>query len=72
MTEGRDGRSGLYRNAVSFFGALIACGSILLILFALAIEFSARRPSPYLGIFTFMVFPTFFAVGALIFLYGIP
>ncbi len=68
--EERISRGGLYRNAVSFFGALISCGSLLLIVFALALDYSFKRPSPYLGIFTYMVFPTFFAVGAAVFLYG--
>ena len=63
-------RGGLYRNAVSLVGAIISGGSILLIIFALALEYSAKRPSPYIGIFTYMVFPTFFAVGAAVFLYG--
>ena len=63
-------RGGLYRNAVSLFGAIISGGSILLIIFALALEYSAKRPSPYIGIFTYMVFPTFFAVGGAVFLYG--
>ncbi len=63
-------RGGLYRNAVSFFGALISGGSILLIIFALALEFSLKRHSPYIGIFTYMVFPAFFTVGAILFLYG--
>ena len=60
----------LYRNAVSYFGALIAVGSLLLMVFVLALEFSMKRTSPYLGIFTYMVFPSFFAVGVGIFLYG--
>ena len=63
-------RGGLYRNAVSLIGTLIAGGSILLIVFALALEFSLKRHSPYIGIFTYMVFPTFFGVGAVVFLYG--
>src|SRR5450759_4086320 len=63
-------RGGLYRNAVSLFGALIAGGSILLIVFALALQFSINRHSPYIGIFTYMVFPAFFAVGGAVFLYG--
>ena len=63
-------RGGLYRNAISLIGAIISGGNILLIIFALALEYSAKRPSPYIGIFTYMVFPTFFAVGAAVFLYG--
>src|SRR5512143_2781500 len=63
-------RGGLYRNAVSLVGAIISGGSILLIIFALALELSAKQPSPYIGIFTYMVFPTFLAIGAAVFLYG--
>ncbi|HLA81992.1 MAG TPA: hypothetical protein VJP78_10325, partial [Thermoleophilia bacterium] len=54
-------RGGLYRNAVSLIGVIISGGSILLIIFALALEYSAKQPSPYIGIFTYMVFPMFFA-----------
>jgi transposase len=68
--EGRISRGGLYRNAVSFFGALVSSASILLIVFTMVLDFTSKRPSPYLGIFTYMVFPTFFGLGALIFLYG--
>lgn len=68
--EARISRGGLYRNAVSLLGALIATGSILLIVFAIALEYSAKRPSPYLGIFTYMLFPAFFGIGIVVFLYG--
>ncbi len=63
-------RGGLYRNVISLVGALISAGSILLIIFALALEFSLKRHSPYIGIFTYMLFPTFFGLGAVVFLYG--
>ena len=63
-------RGGLYRNAISLVGAMISGGSILLIIFALALEFSGKRPSPYIGIFTYMIFPMFFAVGVAFFLFG--
>jgi len=68
--EGRISRGGLYRNAVSLAGALIAGGGILLVVFAIALDYSVKRPSPYLGIFTYMVFPTIFGLGVLVFLYG--
>jgi nitrate/TMAO reductase-like tetraheme cytochrome c subunit len=70
MTTNETKHTGLYRNWVSYFGALVSAGSILLIVFALALDVSVKRPSPYIGIFTYMVFPTFFAVGAVLFLYG--
>jgi len=68
--EERISRGGLYRNAVSYFGALIAVGNLIFILLTLTLEYSLKRHSPYIGIFTYMVFPSFFAVGAAIFLYG--
>ncbi len=70
MTEERDARTGLYRNTVSYFGALVAGAGILLTLLSLVFELAADQPSPYLGIFTFLVFPALFTLGALAFLYG--
>ena len=61
---------GLYRNAISFFGAYMAIISVFLILFTLLLMFSFKSPSPYIGIFSYMVFPAFFTLGVIIFLYG--
>ena len=63
-------RGGLYRNAISFFGAYVAIISVFLIIFTLLLMFSFKAHSPYLGIFAFMVFPFFFSLGAILFLYG--
>ena len=62
---------GLYRNTISYFGGLIIIISILLILLFLLLSFSLRRPSPYIGIFTYMIFPLFLTLGLLTFLYGL-
>jgi hypothetical protein len=69
MVEHHKG-GGLYRNAVSFFGVYVAIISIFLILFTLLLMFSFKTPSPYIGIFSYMVFPAFFTLGVFIFLYG--
>jgi hypothetical protein len=63
-------KGGLYRNAISFIGAYVAIISVFLILFSLLLQFSFKAHSPYLGIFSFMVFPFFFLLGAILFLYG--
>lgn len=63
-------RGGLYRNAVSFFGAYVSIISVFLIIFSLLLQFSFKTHSPYIGIFSYMVFPFFFTVGAILFLYG--
>ena len=68
--EERISRGGLYRNAVSYFGALIAVGNLIFIVLTLTLEYSLKRHSPYIGIFTYMVFPTFVGLGAALFLYG--
>jgi hypothetical protein len=61
---------GLYHNAVSYFGGLVVAGSALLIVFSLALQLIRRQASPYLGIFTFIVFPAFLTLGLVIALYG--
>jgi hypothetical protein len=61
---------GLYRNAVSYFGGLIIILSLLLILSLILLIFTQSNPSPYLGIFTYLIFPGFLILGVLIFLYG--
>ena len=62
---------GLYRNTVSYFGGLIVGVSILLILLFLLLSFSLKTPSPYIGIFTYMIFPVFLVLGVVVFLYGL-
>jgi len=69
MTENRT-RGGLYRNALSFFGAYVSIISLFLILFSLLLQFSFKRHSPYIGIFSYLVFPAFFALGGVLFLVG--
>ncbi|MGB7970655.1 MAG: NapC/NirT family cytochrome c [Candidatus Deferrimicrobiaceae bacterium] len=69
MAEQHKG-GGLYRNAISFFGAYMAIISVFLILFTLLLMFSFKSPSPYIGIFSYMIFPAFFTLGVIIFLYG--
>ncbi len=61
---------GLYRNAISYFGAVIIAISLGLIISLMGIGFTQARPSPYLGIFTYLVFPVQLVGGVLIFLFG--
>ncbi len=63
-------KAALYRNTVSFFGAYVSIISVFLILFSLLLQFSFKAPSPYVGIFAYLVFPFFFTIGAVLFLYG--
>ncbi|HSR14039.1 MAG TPA: NapC/NirT family cytochrome c, partial [Thermodesulfobacteriota bacterium] len=59
----------LYRNAVSYFGAILSAVSILLILILLAFMFTTA-PAPYIGIFVYLVFPAFLILGLIIFFLG--
>jgi len=63
------GRS-LYRNTVSYFGGLVVAGSALLIVLSLLLQFVMKQASPYLGIFTFLVFPGVLVFGLAIVLLG--
>jgi hypothetical protein len=60
----------LYRNVISYFGGLVVLGNAFLILATLVWNLSLQQPSPYIGIFTYMIFPGFLTLGALLFLYG--
>jgi hypothetical protein len=56
---------------VSYLGGLVITISIVMIVLFLLLSFSLRTPSPYIGIFTYMIFPAFLILGILIFLYGL-
>jgi hypothetical protein len=61
---------GLYRNVVSYFGAVLVAISIILIISLILFSFTQARPSPYLGMFTYLLFPAILVLGLLIFLFG--
>lgn len=61
---------GLYRNTISYFGGLVVLFSAALIVATLLWELGLKSPSPYLGIFTYMIFPGGLSFGALLFFYG--
>jgi nitrate/TMAO reductase-like tetraheme cytochrome c subunit len=60
----------LYRNGVSFFGLLVVALGAALMLFSFLLELSSDRPTPYLGIVTYLFLPAVIGLGILIFLYG--
>jgi len=64
------GRKALYQNWLSYIGAVIGGVSALLILATFLWAFGLRKPSPYIGIFTYLVFPVAFLTGLVLFLYG--
>lgn len=70
-SDGKSGGGKLYRNTISYLGGLTVAVSVLLMVVLLAFDFSVKRPSPYIGIFTYMVVPGFMTFGGLVFLYGL-
>lgn len=63
--------TGLYRNVVSYFGLIIILISAGLMLATFVWSYSIKAPSPYLGIFTFLIFPAFLFFGIFLFFFGI-
>lgn len=52
----------IWRNTLTVVGSVLAALTILFILSFLAIDLAAAHPSPYIGLFTFLVFPTILVV----------
>ena len=61
----------LYRNYISFAGTAIALASLLCIVFLFVIELNSAHEQPYLGIFTFILFPAIMIFGLFIVVVGI-
>ena len=61
----------LYHNRTCYLGGAIILVSLLLILSLVLLNITQTRPSPYLGIFTYMILPAVLLLGILIFLSGL-
>jgi nitrate/TMAO reductase-like tetraheme cytochrome c subunit len=57
---------GLFRNTLSLAGAALAAVSLANIVFLFVIDALSYRPSPYIGIFAYMVMPAFLILGLLL------
>lgn len=60
----------LLRNYISFAGAVIVLASFASILLLFLLETTGAANNPYLGIFTYIIFPFFLILGLLIVLFG--
>src|ERR1041385_5953437 len=58
----------LFRNYVSFAGALIVIAAVVSILLLFLIELTQSSNNPYLGIITYVVLPAFLVFGLLVIL----
>ena len=60
----------LFRNYLSFAGAVIVIAALGSILLLFLIEWTQRSSSPYLGIITYVILPAFLLLGLLVILIG--
>ena len=56
----------LFRNPISLIGAALAVISAANIAFLIFIDYISARPSPYIGIFAYMIIPGFMVLGLLL------
>ena len=60
----------LYRNLISLIGTAIVIGALVSIIFLFLTELSATHKNPYVGIFTYIVFPGILIFGLAVKLLG--
>lgn len=60
----------LFRNYISFVGAAIASASLLSVVLLFLIEVTGATENPYLGILTYIIFPSILLFGLAVFLLG--
>src|SRR5438045_5132554 len=60
----------LFRNYISFAGALIVIAAVVSILLLFLIELTQASNNPYLGIITYVILPAFLLFGLLVILVG--
>src|ERR1041385_3822660 len=73
MSESKPSRKkspSLFRNYISFAGALIVVAAVVSILLLFLIELTEASNNPYLGIVTYIVLPAFLVFGLLVVLIG--
>ena len=60
----------LFRNYISFAGALIVAASLASIILLFLIELTKAADNPYLGIVTYVILPSFLTFGLVIIVAG--
>ena len=60
----------LFRNYISFAGAVIVIAAVVSILLLFAIELTQTGDNPYLGIITYIILPAFLVLGIVVILAG--
>jgi hypothetical protein len=70
MTDSSKPSPTLFRNYLSFAGALIVTAAVVSILLLVLIEFTQSSDNPYLGIITYIILPAFLTLGLIVILTG--
>jgi hypothetical protein len=60
----------LFRNYISFVGAAIASASLVSVVLLFLVEITSKQENPYLGILTYIVFPSILIFGLLVVILG--
>ena len=60
----------LFRNYISFAGALIVAASLVSIVLLFLIELTKTAENPYLGIVTYVILPSFLILGIVVVVLG--
>jgi hypothetical protein len=60
----------LFRNYISFVGAAIASASLVSVMLLFLVEITSKQENPYLGILTYIVFPSVLIFGLFIVILG--
>jgi branched-subunit amino acid transport protein len=56
----------LFRNYISFVGAAIASAALVSVVLLFIIEITSKAENPYLGILTYIIFPSVLIFGLII------
>lgn len=70
MTEEQASSPTLFRNYLSFAGAVIVIAAVVSILLLFLIELTQAASNPYLGIVTYVILPSFLAFGLIVIVIG--
>ena len=60
----------LFRNYISFVGSAIGAAALVSIVLLILVELTGRQESPYLGILTYIIFPSILTLGLIIVVIG--
>jgi branched-subunit amino acid transport protein len=62
---------GLFRNYISFVGAAITCAALVSVVLLFLVEITSKQENPYLGILTYIIFPSIMIFGLVVVVLGI-